>query len=344
MPTNTTAPLTPAQVLALPKVELHLHIEGTLEPELILRLAERNGIRLPWADLADLQKQYEFTDLQSFLTLYYANMAVLQTPADFADLTRAYLARAKAAGVRHAEVFLDPQAHTVRGVSLATCINGVAEVLEQSEAEFGLTSALIVTFLRDRPAAEALAMLEELIEMEAPIEGIGLDSAEVGHPPADFVAVYDLARAHGLECVAHAGEEGPPEYVWQALELLQVSRIDHGIRSLEDENLVNHLVERQIALTVCPFSNVRLRVVDTLDVHPLPEMLARGLAVTVNSDDPAYFGGYLDDNFQALVTTFGFTAADLAALSRTAVHAAFLTEDQREPLLVAIEEWQAAVS
>ena len=344
---STPAPpaaLTPAQVQALPKVELHLHIEGTLEPELILRLAERNGIRLPYANLAELEAQYEFTDLQSFLDLYYANMAVLQTADDFADLTRAYLVRAKAAGVRHAEVFLDPQAHTVRGVALATCVAGVAEVLEQSEAEFGMTSALIVTFLRDRPAAEALAMLEELIDMEAPIEGIGLDSAEVGHAPADFVEVFALARAHGLECVAHAGEEGPPEYVWQALELLQVSRVDHGIRSLEDEALVKHLVEGQIPLTVCPFSNVRLRAVDTLEAHPLPEMLARGMAVTVNSDDPAYFGGYLDDNFQALVSTFGFGANELATLSRNAVLAAFLTEDEREPLLVAIEEWQAAVA
>ncbi|TFD53552.1 adenosine deaminase [Cryobacterium frigoriphilum] len=342
--TSPAAPLTRAEVLALPKVELHLHIEGTLEPELILRLAERNGIRLPYADLDDLRARYEFTDLQSFLNLYYANMAVLQTAEDFADLTRAYLARAQQAGVRHAEVFLDPQAHTVRGVALATCVSGVADVLEQSEAEFGMTSALIVTFLRDRPAAEALAVLTELIEMEAPIEGIGLDSAEVGHPPVDFEEVFALARAHGLECVAHAGEEGPPEYVWQALTLLQVARVDHGIRSLEDDALVSHLVERQIALTVCPFSNVRLRVVDTLADHPLPAMLARGLAVTVNSDDPAYFGGYLDDNFQALVTTFGLGATELATLSRNAVLAAFLTEEQREPLLVAIEEWQAVVA
>jgi len=344
IPASIPAPLTPEQILSLPKVELHVHIEGTLEPELILRLAERNGIRLPYADLADLQAQYEFTDLQSFLNLYYANMAVLQTPEDFADLTRAYLGRARAAGVRHAEVFIDPQAHTVRGVSLATCIGGVAGVLEQSEAEFGLTSALIVTFLRDQPADEALAVLKELIAMEAPIAGIGLDSAEVGHPPVDFVEVYALARAHGLECVAHAGEEGPPEYVWQALELLEVSRVDHGIRSLEDDRLVTHLVEQQIALTVCPFSNVRLRVVDTLADHPLPAMLARGLAVTVNSDDPAYFGGYIDDNFAALVQTFGFGAAELALLSRNAVLAAFLTEDEREPLLSAIDDWQAALA
>ncbi|SDK91353.1 adenosine deaminase [Cryobacterium psychrotolerans] len=333
--------LTPAQIHDLPKVELHLHIEGTLEPELIMQLAERNGIRLPWADIEELRRQYEFTDLQSFLNLYYANMAVLQTEADFADLTRAYLRRAQAAGVRHAEIFMDPQAHTVRGVDLATCVNGVASAIAESEAEFGVSSALIVTFLRDREAAEALTMMHDLIEMRAPIVGIGLDSAEVGHPPIDFVEVFALAREHGLQCVAHAGEEGPPAYVWQALELLQVSRIDHGIRSLEDE-LVEHLVKHQIPLTVCPFSNVRLRVVDTLADHPLPAMLARGLAVTVNSDDPAYFGGYLDDNFTALTDTLSFGAEEVATLARNAVRASFLTADAQAPLLMEINEWLSA--
>ncbi|TFD47126.1 adenosine deaminase [Cryobacterium sp. TMT1-2-1] len=334
--------LTPAQIHDLPKVELHLHIEGTLEPELIMQLAERNGIRLPWADIEELRRQYEFTDLQSFLNLYYANMAVLQTEADFADLTRAYLRRAQAAGVRHAEIFMDPQAHTVRGVDLATCVNGVASAIAESEAEFGVSSALIVTFLRDREAAEALTMMHDLIEMRAPIVGIGLDSAEVGHPPIDFVEVFALAREHGLQCVAHAGEEGPPAYVWQALELLQVSRIDHGIRSLEDDVLVEHLVKHQIPLTVCPFSNVRLRVVDTLADHPLPAMLARGLAVTVNSDDPAYFGGYLDDNFTALTDTLSFGAEEVATLARNAVRASFLTADAQAPLLMEINEWLSA--
>ncbi|MDH6236749.1 adenosine deaminase [Cryobacterium sp. CG_9.6] len=334
--------LTPAQIHDLPKVELHLHIEGTLEPELILQLAERNGIRLPWADIDELRQQYEFTDLQSFLNLYYANMAVLQTEEDFADLTRAYLRRAQAAGVRHAEIFMDPQAHTVRGVSLSTCMNGVAAALAESEAEFGISSALIVTFLRDRPVAEALTMMQDLIDMRAPIAGIGLDSAEVGHPPIDFVEVFSLARERGLRCVAHAGEEGPPEYVWQALELLQVSRIDHGIRSLEDDALVEHLVTHQIPLTVCPFSNVRLRVIDTLADHPLPAMLARGLAVTVNSDDPAYFGGYLDDNFIALTRTLGFGAGELATLARNAVRASFLKADAQAPLLAQIEDWLTA--
>ena len=329
-------------ITTLPKVELHLHIEGTLEPELIMQLAERNGIRLPYADIDDLRRQYKFADLQSFLNLYYANLDVLITEQDFADLTRAYLRRAQAAGVRHAEVFIDPQAHTSRGVALATCVNGVSQALAQSVAEFGISTSLIVAFLRDRPAAEALEVLTELIELQAPIRGIGLDSAEVGHPPIDFVEVFALARAHGLECVAHAGEEGPPEYVWQALQLLKVSRIDHGIRSLEDDALVEYLVNNQIPLTVCPFSNVRLRVVDRLEDHPLPSMLARGLFVSINSDDPAYFGGYLDDNFRALQQTFGLDAAVLAALSANGVQAAFLTDAERAPLLQEISGWLAA--
>ncbi|MDQ1575024.1 MAG: adenine deaminase, partial [Microbacteriaceae bacterium] len=237
----------------LPKVELHIHLEGTLEPELIFELAARNGIQLPY-DLDELRRRYEFTDLQSFLDLYYANLSVVLTEHDFADLTRAYLRRARDAGVRHVELFLDPQAHTSRGVPLATCIKGVSEVLKNSKSEFGISSALIATFLRDRPAEEALAVLAELIAMDAPLVGVGLDSAEVGHPPADFVDVFDLARANGLQCVAHAGEEGPPEYVWQALELLGVARVDHGIRSLEDPKLVDYLVSNRIPLTVCPLS------------------------------------------------------------------------------------------
>ena len=329
-------------ITTLPKVELHVHIEGTLEPELIMQLARRNGIRLPYADLEDLRRQYEFTDLQSFLNLYYANLDVLVTEQDFTDLTRAYLRRARAAGVRHAEIFMDPQAHTSRGISLATCVNGVATALADSEADFGISTALIVTFLRDRPAAEALEVLTELIALRAPIVGVGLDSAEVGYPPIDFVEVFALARAHGLECVAHAGEEGPPEYVWQALQLLKVSRIDHGIRSLEDDALVDYLVANRIPLTVCPFSNVRLRVVDRLEDHPLPTMLERGLLVTINSDDPAYFGGYLDDNFRGLQQTFGLDAPAMAALSRNAVQAAFLTDAERAPLLDDIDGWLSA--
>src|SRR3954451_19035951 len=273
-------------MLQLPSAELHLHIEGTLEPELIFELAGRNGITLPYADLADLQDRYEFTDLQSFLNLYYSNMEVLRSEADFADMTRAYLRRAAAAGVRHAEIMMDPQAHLVRGVALETCVNGVASALADSEAEFGITTGLIAAFLRDRPAAEALEVLEQLLAMNAPIIGIGLDSAEVGHPPSSFVAVYERGHPAGLRCIAHAGEEGPPEYVREALDLLGVDRIDHGIRCMEDNELVERLVADQVPLTVCPLSNVRLRTVDTLKDHPLPAMLERGLNVSVNSDDP----------------------------------------------------------
>lgn len=325
----------------LPTAELHLHIEGTLEPELILALAERNRIELPYASVEDLRRQYEFVDLQSFLDLYYSNMAVLRTEQDFTDMTRAYLSRAAAGGVRHAEIMMDPQAHLSRGVSLKTCVNGVAAGLAGSEDEFGVSTELIAAFLRDEPADEALTVLEQLLAMDAPIIGIGLDSAEVGHPPSDFLALYERAHATGLKCVAHAGEEGPPDYIRQALDLLKVDRIDHGIRCLDDEELVERLVAEQMPLTVCPLSNVRLRAVDTLAVHPLPGMLERGLNVCVNSDDPAYFGGYMDDNFAHLRQTFGFNTGQLVKLAENSVQSAFVTDERRRELLAEIQEWQS---
>ncbi|GAB3520199.1 adenosine deaminase [Arthrobacter monumenti] len=324
----------------VPTAELHLHIEGTLEPELIFALAERNGVELPYADIEELRRQYEFVDLQSFLNLYYSNMAVLQTEQDFADMTRSYLARAAAAGVRHAEIMMDPQAHLSRGVSLATCVNGVAAGLAGSKQEFGLSTELIAAFLRDEPADEALAVLEDLLAMEAPIIGIGLDSAELGHPPSDFLTLYERAHSAGLKCVAHAGEEGPPDYIRRALDLLKVHRVDHGIRCMEDEELVERLVAEQMPLTVCPLSNVRLRAVDTLAVHPLPGMLERGLNVCVNSDDPAYFGGYLDDNFARLQETFGFNTGQLVKLAENSVQSAFITDERRRELFAEIEAWQ----
>jgi len=326
----------------LPVAELHLHIEGTLEPELIFELADRNGINLPYKDLEELRAQYEFTDLQSFLDLYYRNMDVLRTEADFADMTKAYLRRAAAAGVRHAEIMMDPQAHLARGVSLGTCVNGVASALAESEAEFGVSTELIAAFLRDRPAEEALDVLDRLIAMEAPIIGIGLDSAEVGHPPSGFVEVYERARAAGLRRIAHAGEEGPPSYITEALDLLGAERIDHGIRCMEDEQLVQRLAAEQVPLTVCPLSNVRLRTVDTLADHPLPAMLARGLNVCVNSDDPAYFGGYVDTNFDQLTRTFGIAADELATLAANSLRSAFLTEDRRAALLQEVDDWRSA--
>ncbi|WP_244250681.1 adenosine deaminase [Arthrobacter crystallopoietes] len=324
----------------LPTVELHIHIEGTLEPELIFRLAERNGIELPYGDIEELRRDYEFIDLQSFLDLYYSNMAVLRSADDFADMTRAYLTRAAAAGVRHAEIMMDPQAHLSRGIPLATSVGAVAEVLAKSESEFGISTELIAAFLRDRPAEEAIAVLDDLLAMEVPIIGIGLDSAERGNPPGNFVALYERARQAGLKCVAHAGEEGPPDYIREALDLLAVDRIDHGIRCMEDEALVERLVAEQVPLTVCPLSNVRLRAVDTLPEHPLPRMLERGLNVSVNSDDPAYFGGYIDENFRQVRSAFGFSTAQMADLAANSVMSAFLTDSRRRELLAEVEQWR----
>lgn len=325
----------------VPAAELHLHIEGTLEPELIMELAARNGLTLPFPTLAQLRAQYEFTDLQSFLNLYYANMAVLRTEVDFADMTRAYLARASAGGVRHAEIMFDPQAHVVRGVPLAAAVNGIAGALAASEQEFGMTTGLIAAFLRDESEEDALEIFEQLLAMDAPIIGIGLDSAEVGNPPAKFVRLYDRARAAGLHLIAHAGEEGPPSYVTDALDLLGVERIDHGIRSMEDPALVRRLAAEQVPLTVCPLSNFRLRAVDTLAEHPLPKMLTAGLNVSVNSDDPAYFGGNVDVNFAALETEFGFDADTVATLAGNSIRSSFASGDRKTALLAELWEWRA---
>jgi adenosine deaminase len=322
----------------LPVAELHLHIEGTLEPELIFALAERNGIRLPYADLEELRSRYEFTDLQSFLDLYYANMAVLQTEQDFADMTRAYLARAALAGVRHAEIMMDPQAHLSRGVSLETCVNGVASVLKNSFEEFGISTLLIAAFLRDLPEESALDVLEQLLALNAPIAGIGLDSAEVGNPPEKFERLFARAKEAGLRRTAHAGEEGPPSYIIDALVLLEVERIDHGIRCMEDPELVERLVNDLTPLTVCPLSNVRLRAVDTLADHPLPAMLAAGLNVSVNSDDPAYFGGYVDENFAKLKTVIGLSEFDCVRLAANSIRSSFASEERKAELLAELAE------
>ena len=325
-----------------PCAELHLHIEGTLEPELIFELAARNNIGLPYRDLEDLRARYRFTDLQSFLDLYYSNMDVLRTEADFTDMTRAYLRRAAAAGVRHVEMMVDPQAHMIRGVPLRTCISGVSAALRTSEEDFGISSGLIAAFLRDRPVEEALAVLEELLDMDAPIIGIGLDSAELGNPPVGFTVLYERARSAGLKLVAHAGEEGPAHYIEQALDLLLVDRIDHGINCLEDPELVERLVREDVPLTIRPLSNVRLRAVDTLADQPLPQMLSHGLNVSVNSDDPAYFGGYVDDNFAQLQEAFGLDADQVAQLAANSVTASFAGPARRGQLLAEVESWRKA--
>lgn len=320
-------------IRGLPKAELHLHLEGTLEPDTIFKLAERNHIRLPYADVDELAAQYDFTDLQSFLDLYYANMATLRTAEDFADMTTAYLARASIAGVRHAEVFLDPQAHTARGVRLEAVLDGVASVLATSERRFGISTGLIVAILRDHSAESAMSTLDAVLASGIDLLGIGLDSAEVGHPPSKFTEVFAKARAEGLRAVAHAGEEGPPDYIWQALDLLRVERIDHGVRCLEDDQLVRRLADEAIPLTVCPLSNVRLRVVPDLSRHPLPSMLERNLLVTINSDDPAYFGGYVDDNYRAIHAELSLPPETLSALAANSIRASFLSTEHKSALL-----------
>jgi adenosine deaminase len=323
--------------MILPKAELHLHLEGTLEPETILRLAERNHVALPYRDVDELAARYRFDDLQSFLDLYYANMATLCTAQDFADMTHAYLARAATAGVRHAEVFLDPQAHTARGVALEEVLDGVTTALTAAPSTYGISTGLIITMLRDLSADSAMRTLQQILQIGTPILGVGLDSAEVGNPPSKFRAVFDRARAEGLHTVAHAGEEGPPAYIWEALDLLGAERIDHGVRCLEDERLVARLAEEQIPLTVCPLSNVRLQVVRQLADHPLPLMLKAGLLVTVNSDDPAYFGGYVDDNYDAIAAALDLDEATLAELARNSVRASFLDAGRRTALLAEID-------
>ncbi|MFJ3220063.1 adenosine deaminase [Kitasatospora sp. NPDC086801] len=326
--------------MPLPKAELHLHIEGTLEPELAFALAARNAVALPYADTEALRKAYSFSDLQSFLDLYYALMAVLRTEEDFADLADAYLARAAEAGVRHAEIFFDPQAHTARGVPLGVVVDGLTRALARSEERHGISTRLIMCFLRDESAESALETFEAARPYFDRIAGIGLDSAEVGHPPAKFREVYRRAAEAGLHRVAHAGEEGPASYITEALDVLGVERIDHGLRCLEDGELVARLVREQVPLTLCPLSNVRLRCIDTLTDHPLREMLEAGLLVTVNSDDPAYFGGYVDDNFRAVQQALALDEETLRRLAANSFRASFIDDERRAELLAEVEEFR----
>ncbi|MEW2631523.1 adenosine deaminase [Streptomyces sp. NPDC048389] len=314
--------------MPLPKAELHLHIEGTLEPELAFALAGRNGVELPFTDAEALRRAYLFKDLQSFLDLYYGLMTVLRTEQDFADLADAYLGRAAAQGVRHAEIFFDPQAHTARGVAIGTVVEGLARALDGAEERYGVSTRLIMCFLRDEPAESALATLEAAKPYLHRITGVGLDSAETGNPPSKFHAVYEAAAALGLRKVAHAGEEGPPDYILQALDVLGVERVDHGLRCMEDPELVARLARERVPLTLCPLSNVRLRAVDVLEDHPLARMMAAGLMCTVNSDDPAYFGGYVGDTFHAVHEALGLGDEQLRELARNSFLASFLDDDE----------------
>ncbi|MER5770103.1 adenosine deaminase [Streptomyces sp. NPDC001985] len=330
--------------MPLPKAELHLHIEGTLEPELAFALAARNGVDLPFADTEALRRAYDFEDLQSFLDLYYGLMAVLRTEDDFADLTDAYLARAAAQGVRHAEIFFDPQAHTSRGVPIATVIGGLARALDASEERHGISTRLIMCFLRDLSAESALATLEEARPHLHRITAVGLDSAEVGNPPAKFREVYEAAGALGLRKVAHAGEEGPASYITEALDVLGVERIDHGLRCMDDHELVERLARERVPLTLCPLSNVRLRAIDTLEDHPLRAMMDAGLVCTVNSDDPAYFGGYVGDTFHAVREALSLEEERLRELARNSFLVSFLEDDEerRARLIAEVDAYDFA--
>jgi adenosine deaminase len=326
----------PDDVPMLPTAELHLHLEGTLEPELAFALAARNGTRLRYADLDELRRAYAFTDLQSFLDLYYELTAVLQRPEDFADLADAYFARAAAQGVVHAEVFVDPQAHISRGVPIEVVMEGLGEAFGTAEQRHGMTARVIACFLRDRDPAEAEALVPRLLPYRDLVVGVGLDSAEVGRPPELFERAFALAADAGLHRVAHAGEEGPPAYVWSALDRLGIERIDHGIRSLEDPSLVARLWDEQVPLTVCPLSNVALRCVDRLEEHPLRRMLDAGLVATVNSDDPAYFGGYLHDNVAAVTRALDLPVEHRRRLAENSFRASFLPEPDKQRHLAAV--------
>lgn len=314
----------------LPKAELHLHIEGTLEPELMFRLAERNGIAIPYRSVEEVREAYRFTSLQSFLDVYYAGAGVLMTEEDFYDLTWAYLLRCHEQNIVHTEIMFDPQTHTQRGIPFATVIGGINRALEQAQAELGISAFLILSFLRHLSQEEAFATLEEALPFRDKILAVGLDSSEVGNPPEKFEAVFAAAREQGYRLVAHAGEEGDPSYIWGALRSLHVERIDHGIRCEEDEELVAYLKEQQIPLTVCPLSNVKLRTVSDMAHHNILRLLDRGLSVTVNSDDPAYFGGYLNENFEALETELGMDETQLRQLVKNGFAASFLDEKSKK--------------
>jgi adenine deaminase len=324
---------------ALPKAELHIHLEGALEPELALDFARRNRIALRFGSVEELRKSYQFTDLQSFLDLYYECTTTLVTEQDFHDLTLSYLRRAAGDGVRHTEAFFDPQSHTNRGVNFETVITGIRHALELGKQQYGISSNLIMCFLRHLSAEQAMETLKMALPFRRWILGVGLDSSELGHPPMKFVEVFARARQAGFRCVAHAGEEGPADYIWQALDLLKAERIDHGVRALADPSLVQHLAKEQIALTVCPLSNVRLGVFPSIGQHNLKRLLDAGLLVTINSDDPAYFGGYVSDNYVAAQEALDLSRKDIERLAANSFKASFLPTEAKRILLDELESY-----
>ncbi|MDQ7017768.1 MAG: adenosine deaminase [Robiginitomaculum sp.] len=325
-----------------PKAELHLHIEGSFEPELMFEIARRNDVDLPFKSVEEIRAAYDFSCLQEFLDIYYQGMSVLLKEQDFYDLTWAYLQRAAADQVIHTEIFFDPQGHTERGVAFADAVGGIARALGDAQGKLGISSKLIMCFLRHLPEEDALATWDEAQPFLSLIDGVGLDSSEVGHPPSKFKNVFAKARDAGLHVVAHAGEEGPPEYVWEALDDLQVDRIDHGNRALEDAKLVKRLAEEGMCLTVCPLSNLKLCVIDDMKNHPIPAMLAAGLKPCVNADDPSYFGGYVNDNFAALMAALPLGRADIEALLRNSFEGSFMDEGDKAAALAKLDAYLAS--
>lgn len=328
----------------LPKAELHCHIEGTLEPELMFSLAQKNKISIPYKTQEEVKKAYEFTDLQSFLDIYYASAKVLQTQSDFFDLTWAYLERCQQNNIQHIEIFFDPQTHLDRNIAFSTVIEGIHSALEQGQAEFNITFKLIMCFLRHDSQEHALDTLDKALPYKKWITAIGLDSGEKNNPPEKFEKVFTKAAEQGLLAVAHAGEEGPAEYIWQAIKLLNAKRIDHGVRCIEDPTLVDYLKETQIPLTMCPLSNVKLCVFKTLKEHNIKTLMDKGLCVTVNSDDPAYFGGYINDNYKALANAFDLKATDIVQLAKNSFIASFISDKMKQDYCAqidtAFQKWQ----
>ena len=334
--------LLPELLKRMPKAELHIHIEGSLEPELIFELAQRNGVSIPYRSVEELRSAYAFTNLQSFLDIYYAGASVLLKEQDFHDMAWAYLQRAAADNVVRAEIFFDPQTHTARGVPMETVIDGLYRACRRAPGELGVDAELILCFLRHLSEEEAFETLEQALPHRDKFIGVGLDSSELGHPPEKFERVFAAAGDLGLKRVAHAGEEGPPDYVWQALDLLKVDRLDHGNRSLEDPALVERLARERMTLTVCPLSNLKLCVVPDMAAHPVDRMLAEGLRVTLNSDDPAYFGGYVNDNYRAAARARGLSRDDLATLARNSFLGSFLPPEEVDGHLAALDAYVAA--
>ena len=324
----------------MPKAELHIHIEGSLEPELVFALAAKHHIALPYPSVASLRRAYDFHNLQSFLDIYYAGANVLRDEDDFLEMTWAYLVRAHADGVVHAEIFFDPQTHTQRGIAFGTVVKGITRALEQGERELGITSRLIMCFLRHLPADDAMRTLQEALPHREAIHGVGLDSSEVGFPPEIFTDVFRVAREAGFRAVAHAGEEGPPAYIWEALDLLHVERIDHGVRCESDDALCRRLATERMPLTVCPLSNVKLGVFPSMEQHNLKRLLDRGLCITINSDDPAYFGGYLAENYEASQKALGLSREDIVTLARNSFSASFLPDRDKAAWLAKIDAFQ----